>query len=248
MVFAIVMDFIAKTNAFANAILRKMEVGLTVTVIAGVMFKVRFYLLDLQCIADMKKECDANGLEYELLMQESTKDRFLREVKTNDLDFNKHIVVLKHKRQSSSNSSDIVGNANPESVSNDIGEGGGASSGLTGLGGLHGGISSLAGELQASKLLVLIRERLESLKSINSIAPIAPVVVPPVVVTTISPRVAAIPFKFSLPEFKKLPALSSLPALSTLSLPALSTLSLPKLPTIEALSDLIVQPGNLVES
>lgn len=58
----------------------------------------------------MKKECDANGLEYELLVQESAKERFLREIKGNSYDFGKHLVLLKHKRDSEPQ----VGAAAPE--------------------------------------------------------------------------------------------------------------------------------------
>lgn len=50
----------------------------------------------------MKTECDKNGLEYELLMQESTKERFLRQIKSNPLPFaqlGKNFVILKHKRE-----------------------------------------------------------------------------------------------------------------------------------------------------
>ncbi|CAO1304665.1 unnamed protein product [Diamesa hyperborea] len=55
---------------------------------------------NLQCIADMKHECDKNGLEYELLLQESAQARFLRDVKKNNLDFGKHFILLKSKRES----------------------------------------------------------------------------------------------------------------------------------------------------
>ncbi|CAO1364281.1 unnamed protein product [Diamesa serratosioi] len=60
---------------------------------------------NLQCIADMKNECDKNGLEYELLLQDSAQARFLREVKKNNLDFGKHFILLKTKRESA----DVVG-------------------------------------------------------------------------------------------------------------------------------------------
>lgn len=42
--FVIVMGFIAKTNAFANAILRKMEVRFSMTVMRDVIFNVTFNL------------------------------------------------------------------------------------------------------------------------------------------------------------------------------------------------------------
>lgn len=57
----------------------------------------------------MKQECDAHGLEYEILMQEAAKARFLRQVKPEGFDFNdfsKHLVILKQKR--ASNTTDPV--------------------------------------------------------------------------------------------------------------------------------------------
>ncbi|KAG5679067.1 hypothetical protein PVAND_008664 [Polypedilum vanderplanki] len=56
---------------------------------------------NLQCIADMKKECDKNGLEYELIMQESTKERFLRQIKAGPHPFKNFadsFVIMKQKR------------------------------------------------------------------------------------------------------------------------------------------------------
>lgn len=54
----------------------------------------------------MKKECDKNGLEYEILLQDSAKERFLRQVSTHpnpnsfsDFDFSKNFVIMKHKRE-----------------------------------------------------------------------------------------------------------------------------------------------------
>lgn len=67
----------------------------------------------------MKQECDAHGLEYEILMQEAAKARFLRQVKPEGFDFNdfsKHLVILKQKR--ASNSTDpIVGAPAPAAAS-----------------------------------------------------------------------------------------------------------------------------------
>lgn len=70
----------------------------------------------------MKKECDANGLEYELLMQESAKERFLRQVKEKaSPDFTKHLMILKQKRgtdtaaPAETPSEPIVGAAAPSS-------------------------------------------------------------------------------------------------------------------------------------
>lgn len=62
------------------------------------------FLIDLQCIADMKTECDKNGLEYELLMQEATKERFLRQIRPNMMPFeklSKNLVIIKKKREDS---------------------------------------------------------------------------------------------------------------------------------------------------
>lgn len=50
----------------------------------------------------MKTECDKNGLEYELLMQEDTKERFLRQIKPNMMPFDKlskNLVIIKKKRE-----------------------------------------------------------------------------------------------------------------------------------------------------
>lgn len=67
----------------------------------------------------MKKECDANGLEYELLMQESAKERFLRQVKASTFDLNKHLVILKQKRQNAAPADSIVAQPEPEEAVND---------------------------------------------------------------------------------------------------------------------------------
>lgn len=63
----------------------------------------------------MKTECDAHGLEYEILMQESAKARFLRQVKQDGFDINdlsKHLVILKQKRNSNSTDPKVAA-ANP---------------------------------------------------------------------------------------------------------------------------------------
>lgn len=203
----------------------------------------------------MKKECDRNGLEYELVMQESTKDRFLREVQGNTFDLNKHLVILKQKRDSPApqpqhdkpphdkpypnapkNANPADGAAPPKNADPTVGNAPDESVGmpLTSLVASLNGKSAIAGtDLQASKLLVLIRERLANFKQapivpIAPIAPIAPIVLPKIVVTTLAPRVAPAPYKFSLPEFKKFSAL-------------------PAFPKISASSDLIVQPGNTLD-
>lgn len=63
----------------------------------------------------MKEECDAHGLEYEILMQDAAKERFLRQVKNDGFNINdlsKHLVILKQKRASNS-SEPTVGAAAP---------------------------------------------------------------------------------------------------------------------------------------
>lgn len=57
----------------------------------------------------MKTECDKNGLEYELLMQEATKERFLRQIKPNMMPFealSKNLVIIKKKREDKVDSSE----------------------------------------------------------------------------------------------------------------------------------------------
>lgn len=51
----------------------------------------------------MKTECDKNGLEYELLMQEATKERFLRQIRPNMPfeNLSKNLVIIKKKREDS---------------------------------------------------------------------------------------------------------------------------------------------------
>lgn len=62
----------------------------------------------------MKTECDKSGLEYELIMQESAKERFMRHVPADKtIDFSKHLILLKTKRQSNSTSSDPIVGAAP---------------------------------------------------------------------------------------------------------------------------------------
>jgi hypothetical protein len=71
----------------------------------------------------MKKECDKNGLEYEILLQDSAKERFLRQVSGYQnpfTDFSKNFVIMKQKREPSptpepeAKSADpVVGASNP---------------------------------------------------------------------------------------------------------------------------------------
>lgn len=193
--------------------------------------------LDLQCIADMKKECDANGLEYELLMQESAKERFLRDINNNSLDFNKHLVILKQKRQSATSTTEqTVGAAAPAPAPEDPSVGsansldveenrvgnplalvvnsfnikspiGGGAALAGGGSGLAGAKSALAG-VAAPKLLYILRERLAEIKAAPAIKAPAPFVLP--AVTTAEP----VKQKFSLPsiapfDFKNLVPKSS---------------------------------------
>lgn len=211
----------------------------------------------------MKKECDANGLEYELLMQESAKERFLRDINNNSLDINKQLVILKQKRQSPSttteptvgaaapapastptdkddpsvgaapNSPDPqVGNPNPLTTfvnslnlrtgggsglagigtSGLIGGGGsglaggggsglaaGGWPGLAGVGGLSlagaGGRSSMA-NIDAPKLLVVLRERMAEIRAPNLVG--APAPVSPAITTAAPGNQFSLP---SLPPF-----------------------------------------------
>lgn len=72
----------------------------------------------------MKTECDKNGLEYEILVQDSAKERFLRQVSNfhNPFpDLTKNFVIMKQKREPSptpepqAKSDPIVGASNPNS-------------------------------------------------------------------------------------------------------------------------------------
>lgn len=160
---------------------------------------------DLQCIADMQKECDANGLEYELLMQDSAKERFLREIKGSSGDFSKHLVILKQKRQSAT-TEPTVGAAQPATTDSIVGAAQNSSSQNDGNNvgmPLTDVVSSLsvktavAGKtaistLTAPKLLVLIRERLANV--IKPASTRAPFVYP-------SFNTPAASAKFSLPSF-----------------------------------------------
>lgn len=69
-----------------------------------------FPCLDLQCIADMKKVCDKNGLEYEILVNdESDKERFSRQIDANTFaDLTKNFAIMKTKREPQSNRPDPV--------------------------------------------------------------------------------------------------------------------------------------------
>lgn len=130
----------------------------------------------------MKKECDANGLEYELMMQESAKERFMREIKGNPVDFSKHLVILKQKRQSAASSTEptvaapapsseapVVAAAEPESPApKDADEKVGAP--LSAALASFRGKAAIAGNsgfgtLTAPKLLVQLRERLGNIRT-----------------------------------------------------------------------------------
>lgn len=158
----------------------------------------------------MKKECDANGLEYELLMQESAKERFLREIKGNPMDFSKHLVILKQKRQSASSTPEpvvaaaapsseppIVAAVEPSSETSAAADPivGDPLAALTSL----GGKVAIAGKtafksLTVPKILVNLRDRLSNINPAPSRAPI------------VLPRLAtsATPTRFSLPTLPSL--------------------------------------------
>lgn len=164
------------------------------------------HLTDLQCIADMQKECDANGLEYELLMQESAKERFLREVKGSSGDLSKHLVILKQKRQSAS-TEPIVGATPSTTAESIVGAAQNSSSvdeenkvgmPFAELVSTLGGKGAIAGKtaiatLTVPKLLVLMRERLANAVKVPA-ATRAPFILPKLATT-------AAPAKFSLPTF-----------------------------------------------
>lgn len=72
----------------------------------------------------MKKECDKNGLEYEVLLQDSAKERFLRQTSSYQFpDFSKNFVIMKQKREPTptpdpqvGSSDPVVGAANPAEI------------------------------------------------------------------------------------------------------------------------------------
>jgi hypothetical protein len=141
----------------------------------------------------MKKECDANGLEYELLMQESAKERFLREIKRDPLDISKHLLILKQKRQSEASTTDptvaasapsseepnVAASASesPAEKENHVGAPLSALAAFGGKAAISGKTAAVAGKaalatLTAPKLLVLLRERLGNIKAPPTHAPI----------------------------------------------------------------------------
>lgn len=157
----------------------------------------------------MKKECDANGLEYELLMQDSAKERFLREVKGSPMDLSKHLVILKQKRQSSPSTTEpTVGAAAPSSEGPVVGaadseaqlEGETPLLGSPLTFGALGGKAAISGKsvfaaLAAPKLLVNLRERFNVLRPLTTRAPF---ILPKLIVTT------AAPAKIVFPTFRPL--------------------------------------------
>lgn len=148
----------------------------------------------------MQKECDANGLEYELLMQETVKERFLREVKGSSGDLSKHLVVLKQKRQSATTEPTLGVTPSTEPVvaaaqnSSSVDEENKVGIPLPALASSIGGKSAIAGKtaistLTVPKLLVLMRERLA-----NVVKP----------ATTLGPFVLPKLAKFSIPALPTL--------------------------------------------
>lgn len=170
----------------------------------------------------MKKECDANGLEYELIMQESAKERFLRQVKGNAADLNKHLVVLKQKRQSASTTTEpTVGAAAPSSNSSDPNVAAPAPKvndndnnvvgmPLTALVTSLNGKAAIAGlnqksamsDLRTSKLLIMLQERWANRKSERT-----PITLPTIVFTTPAPTTTT--KKFTWKPFPTLPPVNA---------------------------------------
>lgn len=151
----------------------------------------------------MEKECDANGLEYELVMQESAKERFLREVKGSPSDLSKHLVILKQKRQSVTSEPTVgatptteatVGATQSTSATTEENKVGMP---LSAFAASIGGKAAIAGKtavatLTAPKLLVLMRERISN--AFHARPSVAPFTLPKITVTT-----TAAP-KFALPK------------------------------------------------
>lgn len=156
----------------------------------------------------MKDECDKNGLEYELLLQESAQARFLRDVKKNNLDFGKNFILLKPKRESADEpvvgvaapevkklDDPIVGAAPPAGeqadplVGNPIGRRVVAGKGVAGS-----KAAAAAAVIAPAKILVILTERLADARSkweANRAAPLPQVrtiVLPTVVIPTVAPR------------------------------------------------------------
>ena len=163
--------------------------------------KMSLILKDLQCIADMKDECDKNGLEYELLLQESAQARFLRDVKKNNLDFGKNFILLKSKRESAD---PVVGAAAPDEkkivdpivgaapagdqvdplVGNPIGR-----RVTPGIGVAGTKAAAAAAVIAPAKMLVILTERLADARSkweANRAAPLPHI--RPVTLPTVAPR------------------------------------------------------------
>jgi hypothetical protein len=134
----------------------------------------------------MKDECDKNGLEYELLMQETTKDRFMRQVQAHPelfSKFNKNFYILKQKRDSEDAAgvapqetsavepkSEVLGAPAPESAAPAAAEPQSSVLGvpLSALTASTNGKLAIAGlsALSPSKLMMSIRDRLSPSQSI----------------------------------------------------------------------------------
>lgn len=146
----------------------------------------------------MKNECDKNGLEYELLLQESAQARFLRDVKKNNLDFGKHFILLKSKRESADEP--VVGVAAPEVKKIDdpivgaaVPDGEQADTIVGNPIGRKVVAGKVAGKTAAviapAKILVILTERLADARSkweANRAAPLPQI--RPVVLPTVAPR------------------------------------------------------------
>lgn len=165
----------------------------------------------------MKKECDANGLEYELLMPNSAKDRFERQINGEPMDLAKHLVILKQKRQSATSTTEpTVGAAAPSGDGPVVGAAAPENSGAAPSDGpivgapLSAAINSLAGKaaiagltplapfntLTAPKVLVTLRERLANITprpAPPALPSRAPITLPRISITTAAPRKISIP-------------------------------------------------------
>jgi hypothetical protein len=203
----------------------------------------------------MKKECDANGLEYEVLMKESAKERFLREIKgnSNALDINKHLVILKQKRQSATSTTEPVVAAPAPSDDPVVAAAQNSSSdgdivGAPHAAGAIAGKAAIAG-LTAPKLLIQLRERFGGIGAGRAGAGAG-----------LFGARAGTGGRLTLPALPALPSLPSpapvrpAPGSNRASAPAPSRLSLPTIPpqsgnlafpTFPPLRALPVQPSHL---
>jgi hypothetical protein len=198
----------------------------------------------------MKDECDAHGLEYEILMQDAAKERFLRQVKNDGFDINdlgKHLVILKQKR--ASNSSDpVVASAAPkdetvaagnpdETVAKPLS----AIASITGLkafSGLGGGLRGLGQGLPANWNRILVDARNSNWGLPSSISTFAPL---PTINLRNAVTLPAAPTLAPLPRVNwQAPSIAPLPPLRPAALPAVNW----RLGSAQ--SDKVAAPGPIV--